>query len=291
MKNIFLCLILLSSSVFAAEAIPPFAGHSGVRPIAEMEFQPVLVDRPGWEERSPEFIKWLSTGVRIGGGSGTMSFYDRKDNWMYVISCGHLFPVGMKSAEQYRKSPRTVTIEVFYHNDKKLNSPKAYKAEVLCHVWDNVIHDVSLMRFKPDWENPWTSPIVPKDYELQKDKYYHSVGCDGMSEVAHYSVKFNSRRTARGVEEIVTSENNARGGRSGGGLLTDEGRLFGICSRGGGGFTYFTCWTQVYDFLKQEGYEFVLKSSPALELPIVDKNNPQGKYENDYIAFPTIKHN
>lgn len=73
--------------------------------------------------------------------------------------------------------------------------------------------------------------------------------------------------------------------------LLIQGRLFGICSRGGGGFTYFTCWTQVYDFLKQEGYEFVLKSSPALELPIVDKNNPQGKYENDYIAFPTIKHN
>ena len=75
------------------------------------------------------------------------------------------------SLEDYKKKPLKKIIEVFYHNNKKLEIPSKYDAEVLAHVWgddDSEIFDVSLMRFKPNWKDPWYLPIASLDFKYRK---------------------------------------------------------------------------------------------------------------------------
>jgi hypothetical protein len=245
---------------------------------------------PGWEERGPEFAKWNSLGVRLSNGSGTMCYYDSKENWIYVVSAGHLYSRGMKTAEQYKRSPKSAKIEVFYHNDKKLGNVKRYQGEVLCHVWQSGIYDVSLLRFHPDWDDPVVGAIAPIDYEPERGKGYHNIGCDGMREVAHYLVEFYSFRNQNGVEEILGTKNVARGGRSGGGYLTDDNLLIGITSRSDRrNYTMYSSFRQIHQFLTSQGYGFVLENSRvglARQIPIKDRNNPQGEYPKDYIPLP-----
>jgi hypothetical protein len=272
-------LILIISTLLASV---------NAKPVKEIPYFKTAT-RPGWEERGPEFKKWLSPSVRINGGSGTLCYYDYKKNEMYAISCGHLFRSGRRSAAWYRKNPTYMTVEVFYHNDKKLSEPKKYKARVLGHVWgdsNSSIFDVSLMKFTPDWEEPWILPIAPLDYKLKKNKYYHSVGCDGRSEVAHYSVKYLEESASGNVSQIITIENSPRRGRSGGGVFTDDGQLVFICSRSNS-YAYWTSLKQIHKFLKEEGYAFVLEGGPlARQVPIVDIANPNRQFSRNYIPLP-----
>lgn len=261
-------------------------------PIIDLPYYKTTVFKPGWEERGIEFVKYNSTGVRIGGGSGTMSYYDADKNWMYVISCGHLFFQGRGSRDYYQKNPKTMRIDIFYQNDKKMETYKSYEAEVLCHVWESNIYDVSLLRFKIDWKDPWTIPVVDEDFELKSENWYHNIGCDGMTEVAHYLVKFYQYNTRNGNIEIICTDNVARGGRSGGGLLTDDRKLIGITSRSDRISTsYYSSYRQIYKFLKEENFEFVVsKNELAREIPIIDRNSPQKKYPREYIPIPSNNH-
>jgi len=266
------------------------------KPVIELPYweTPLVNYTPGWEERGEQYAKWLAPSVRItkngSGGSGTICYYDSSENWAYIISCGHLFSNGYKSHEECLKSPETRKVEVFYHNSIKLDKPEVYEAEVLCHVnyLNSGVYDVSLMRFHPKWENPWICPIAPLNYQLEKRKYYHSCGCDGLREVAHYLVKYEAESfTNDGLSEIITSDNNPRGGRSGGGVMTDDVRLVFICSRGNRSNAYWTSLKQIHTFLKKEGFEDVLNGRTlANKIPIIDRNNPQGKYPINYIPSP-----
>lgn len=302
MKGLLGCLgaVLLTFVVFCAPVAvsigDPFSveesSATSTTPVIDLPFHETTLVAPGWEERGIEFRKWLAPSVRIGGGSGTMVYYDPEENYMYVISCGHLFNRGRGSADSYKSRPKTMTVEVFYHNNQKLDQVREYKAEVLCHVWgeDGVssVYDVSLMRFKPDWADPWYLPIASEKFRYIEDKMYHSCGCDGRSEVAHYLVRFVKEQTQGEITEIVTKENGPRGGRSGGGVFTDDGELIAICSRGGGGYGYWTSLNQIHRFLKEEGYGFVLQgASLARKIPIVDMNGPQREYPKDYIPLPS----
>jgi len=279
-------------SVAVSEVGPLASAYNNAfgRPVLELPYHNVTLTAPGWEERGPEFRKWLAPSVRIGGGSGTMVYYDPENKWVYVISCGHLFDRGRKSREDYQKSRTTRTVEVFYHNNKKLNVVGKYEAEVLAHVWgdkNSSIYDVSLMRFKADWDEPWVLPIAPLDFKYEK-KFYHSCGCDGRSEVAHYLVEFVDERDNGTITEIVTQKNGPRGGRSGGGVFTDDGQLIAICSRGGGGYGYWSSLNQIHRFLKEEEFEFILRGSCAARLiPIRDVKEPGKKFPPDYIPLPS----
>ena len=89
------------------EALP--VGSSGIKPVVDLPFYKADL-KPGWEERDAKYRRWLACSVRVtayggGGGSGTICYYDSTNNWAYVISCGHLFPRGYKSAEAYKKNP------------------------------------------------------------------------------------------------------------------------------------------------------------------------------------------
>jgi hypothetical protein len=277
--HLFLALGILLS--LGAASPPRYVSDIPYRPT------PPGFGRPGWEERTEEFRRWLAPSVRVtkgGGGSGTICYYDPEGNWAYVISCGHLFASGYKSREQYKKSPDTRKIEVFYHNEKKLDKAEAYEGEVLCHIKQG-IYDVSLLRFHPSWPDPWVCPIAPQDYQLIPGKGYHSTGCDGLSETAHYLVTY-IKEQGTDPSEIVTKDNNPRGGRSGGGVMTDDYQLIFICSRGNGN-AYWTSLHQIHKFLKQEGFQDVLDGRTlANRIPIVDRNGSQGSYPLNYIPFP-----
>lgn len=284
-----LILVLLSLSVLGA------GGHAPVVPVSELpDFQTPhdWYGRPGWEERGEEYRRFLAPTARItyqngGGGSGTICYYDAAENWAYVISCGHLFRNGRKTAAQYRQNPVTMRLELFYHDDEKLEKPEVYTAEVLFHIWEQGIKDVSLMRFHPTWKIKWVNSIAPLDLSLEVNKQYHSCGCDSLTETAHYLVTYHSITERLGSSEYVTMYNGPRPGRSGGGLFTDDHLLFGICSRGNGTYSFWTTVKQIHKYLKEEGFEFVLDGrSLANKIPIVDRNGPQGDYPKDYIPSP-----
>lgn len=284
MKKILLAVMMLVCT-------PAFAQNDKIVRVSELPYYEAQYGAKGWEERGPEYRRWLAPSVRVtayggGGGSGTICYYDPVDNWAYIISCGHLYSNGRKSWAEYQKRPVYKKILVYYHNEKKLDKPQEYKGETLCHVvTDSANHDVSLIRFKPDWI-PWVNAIAPLDYKLEKGKYYHSTGCDGLNEVAHYLVKYQGQRVSNGQVECITVENSPRKGRSGGGTMNDEYQLVFLCSRGNGTNGYWTSLQQIHKFLKDEGFEFVLDGSVARQIPIRDRANPGTQFPKDYIPLP-----
>ena len=278
LKTLILCVGLLSaSSSIIAEQI---------KPVIDIPYVYTQDNRVGWEERGAEVDKWLIPTVRIGGGSGTIVYYDGQQNYAYVLSCGHLFPRGRSSSKQESKQ---VYLEVFYHGTTKLKSVQKYVGEVLCHVWgddSSAVYDCSLIRFKPDWQDIVCAPIAPMDFNYTVRTWFHSTGCDNRSATAHYLVECVREQNNGNVTEILTRNNAPRGGRSGGGLFSENGELIGVCSRSGNDIGYWTSLKQIPRFLKEEGYAFILDSQLAKKIPIVDRNNPQGKYPKDYVLVP-----
>lgn len=247
------------------------------------------------EQRSQEFRRWLSVGLKIRvapfSGSGTIIYYNPDDGWAYVQSCGHLWKNGNMTAKEGKSSVQTCKVTTWYHNDKKLPKPKEYRAEVLYHS-SRSGRDVSLIRFKPDWE-PDYFPIAPDSFEFVKETRFHSVGCDKGKEVAHYDVRYIGFKDAgSGRKHLVTTENSPRPGRSGGGLMSENyfvGICWGTSSYSGNGNGYFTPLSTVREYNKLNGFGWLNEVGLSLArlIPVVDRNNPQGEYSFDYIPLPT----
>ncbi len=239
-------------------------------------------------ERDEKHNRWLSAsvGVKVRGGvgSGTIVYYDSKEGYAYVQSCGHLW----KGAIDSRVTRSGCELLVWYHNDKKLSSPETYKAEILYSNGDVWTNDVSLLRFKPNWA-PNYMPIAPLDYKLVTNTMLHSLGCDKSQEVAHYAVKYIGFDMNKVL--YATTENSPRPGRSGGGLMNDD-YLIGICRStsnvDGTGTGFFTKLGTIHKANTDHGYDFLNKVSGMLvrKIPVIDRNGPQGKYSPDYIPVP-----
>lgn len=242
------------------------------------------------EDRGPEFRRFLAPSLKIkvqgASGSGTIVYYDPATREAYVASCGHLWS-GTRTAAEVLRSPVGCTVVTWYQNGTKLAQPKEYPAQVL--FWSNNRgYDSSLIKFKPDWI-PEYFPIAPVDYVITKGQHYHSVGCDGGREVAHYDVEFVEYRG----NDLITTRNSPRPGRSGGGLMSDDGYYIATCwgtsdTTGGGGIGYFTPLKSIHQVYSSNGYDWLLKVGAlwARRIPIYDRNNPQGKYPQDYVPFP-----
>lgn len=248
------------------------------------------------EQRSQEFRRWLSAGLKIravrSSGSGTIVYYNPDDGWAYVQSCGHLWGKNNNmTAEEGKRKGYTCKVTTWYHNDKKLPEPREYRAEVLYYSSSRG-RDVSLIRFKPDWE-PDYFPIAPDSFEFVKETRFHSVGCDRGSEVAHYDVRhIGFRDVGSGWKDLVTTENSPRPGRSGGGLMSENyfvGLCWGTSRYDGNGNGYFTPLSTVREYNKRNGFGWLneVRLSMARLIPVVDRNNPQGEYSADYIPLPT----
>lgn len=243
------------------------------------------------EQRNREFIEYLSASVKISSngasGSGTICYYDSKENWAYVVSCGHLWS-GDKDYSS--KNKHKAKIIVWYHNENKLESSKNYEAEIL--FWSNKRgYDCSLLRFKPDWI-PNYFPIASIDYKIKKESKLNSLGCDGGNEVARYEVSFLEYR---GID-LITEKNSPRPGRSGGGLITDTNWIVGICWGtsdvvSGNGIGYFTPLSSIHEVFIKNDHEWLLRFNEfsGRNIPIHDwDNNEKNKdFEWNFIPVPT----
>lgn len=295
-KRIFLSLFFATTLGFSAvaESINSIEYDPlDHMPILEKIPNGVYIGQVPIEQRGIEFRKFLAASVKIGvkgaSGSGTIVYYNTEKNLAYVASCGHLWNNGTMSAEMAQQKEMKCKIIVYYHNDNKLNSPKTYEANVI--FYSNISgQDTSLITFTPDWI-PEYFPIAPVNYKYQFGSIAHSIGCDGGSEVAHYEVELIALQNS-----LITHRNSPRPGRSGGGLMDDDGYYIGTCwgtqYQNGSGQGFFTPLSAIHRYWSQQkGYEFLLNQQPigglARQIPIVDRNENQGKYDLEYILLPS----
>jgi hypothetical protein len=248
--------------------------------------QPQMFAGPA-ENRGEEYRKYLKTSVRLRNGnivgSGTICHYDADTNTAYIISCGHLFRGGEKA----------VLAHCFYKNNRKLDEPAEYTATVLGY---DAKEDLSFMTFKPDWELDQCSPIAPENTPLPKGATLYSCGCDRATETACYLMRVDGMGD-RG-RNLWLRENGPRHGRSGGGLLAEDGRLVGVCwgstdPYNGTGVGKFVPLNRIHPYAKKAGLARLLIAtrdvtprSPARLIPIIDRSGPQGTYPKDYIPLP-----
>lgn len=280
MKNKFLIFCIIVSfwcNWTAADPMHPILKDSAV-----------LVNLAPKEQRDQNYIKFLSASVKLSvngaSGSGTICYYDSLSKWAYVISCGHLWSGNKDYVESSDRDKIKVTI--WYQNDKKLDSPKSYEGEVL--FWSNDRgYDVSLVRFKPDWV-PDFFPIAKK-FQEPKGSLFNSMGCDGGSEVARYEVRFLEMKNL----DLITEQNSPRPGRSGGGLITNEGKLVGVCwgtsDVSGDGIGYFTPISSIQNVLIKNNHDWLFHvSQDAKDIIIIDCIDRNKKYDADFIPIPNF---
>ena len=251
-------------------------------------FSGIVANKAPEPHRDESVIKYMEPSLRIHKtgvyGSGTICYFDKAKNIAYVISCAHLF-----RSENDAKDG--VIVEAFYKNGKKLSTPQSFKAEVIAVKIGGYADDISLLKFTPDWE-PTYFPIAKSDYNYEPGKILFSTGCDNASEVACYYIKILQLEQTF----LATIENSPRPGRSGGGLITEDGWFVGICVRtsdvGGYGTGYYVKLQTIHEFLKNKDFGWLLEVSKKqqnkllLSIPIVDRNMPQGNYPQDYVPVP-----
>lgn len=283
MKRISVVALILSLSISFCNY---FASAEPIHPILREDATRVDFPVPK-EQRDEKYSKFLSASVKLSvngsAGSGTIIYYDPSSEWAYVISCGHLW----EGNKGYGSEPKVgARVTVWYKNGTKLPEARAYDAEVL--FWSNDRgYDCSLVRFKCDWI-PECFPISPK-FKFKKGDLLNSMGCDGGREVARYEVRFVEKRSL----DIITELNSPRPGRSGGGLVTNEGELVGICwgtsDISGKGIGYFTPVSSMEKVFSKNNHMWLIGNRKIMEIvPIKDWDKPDRKYEGNFIPMPIM---
>lgn len=238
------------------------------------------------EQRDEKYTRFLCVSVRVSvqgsAGSGTICHFDPESGWAYVVSCGHLWE-GNKNYDP--EAPEKAKITTWYKNSTKLQSPRSYDAEAL--FWSNKRgRDVSLLRFKPDW-NPECSHFA-EEFKAEKGLVLNSMGCDGGKEVARYEVLFLEMNG----QDLIAEKNSPRPGRSGGGLLTEDGEIVGVCWGSsdistGNGIGYFTPLEAIKKVFEENKHSWLICTKHELEIiPIMDWDNPARTYDKRYVPIP-----
>lgn len=264
-------------------------------PILELRAEPVYPILKGSpapdicvleENRDEKYLDLLRVSVKVsvpgGAGSGTICHYDPSTGWAHVISCGHLW-AGNRVYSPSSKAPAKII--VWYQEGTRLDEPRTYDAEAL--FWSNDRgRDVSLLRFRPDWKARY-APIAPH-FSYERRTILNSMGCDGGREVARYEVRIDSYSHP----DIRTSLNSPRPGRSGGGLLTDDGVLVGVCwgttdVSSGDGTGFFTPLVSIGKVFEDNGHGWLLNVAwDARRIPVFDHDDNGREYGVHFIPLP-----
>ena len=234
---------------------------------------------------------FLQPSVRIQSGqsygSGTICYYDEETGDAYVISCGHLFN-GTK--EPNGRGTRTAHIDVFYKNNRKLNEPQRFRADVICY---DRKEDISLLRFRPDWQVEHYFPIAPAKYLLRQGDVLESTGCDSSQEVAAYTVEIVEGMNTG--QNLVTKGNSPRSGRSGGGLLSNDGYylaiVWGTSALDGSGYGFYVPLRRIHKyFSKWQETDWILKVSNYYQIintiPIIGPDGNPDLFPDGYLPIP-----
>lgn len=273
----FFCLLAIGN---------PSVSSAFERPILyESSYDRFNVSSPD-EQRDEKYARFLSVSLKIhvngASGSGTICHYDRSSGIAHVISCGHLWS-GNMNYDKTMERPKAKLI-TWYKNSSKLERPETFDAEVL--FWSNDRgHDVSLLRFRPDWHPEFAA--IDGAFKMEPGMSLNSLGCDGGREVARYEVRF---KELNGMD-IITIKNSPRPGRSGGGLVTDSGRMVGVCwgtsdVSSGKGIGYFTPVSSIKRVFVRNDHGWLLELFGARSIPVMDAERPDMSYPNDFVPIP-----
>ena len=293
LMNVLFCVMFVKHESLSPPFVPyDLIAHDNMPLVEDDPFATSAHGGRPVEQRDSHYRKWLSNGLKIfsndATGSGTIIYYNPNTGWAYVQSCGHLWS-GRMSGEEGKRKNKTCRVIAWYHNNKKLDRAKTYNAETLYHN-NQYGRDISLIRFKPDWE-PEYLPIADEEWNYTKGQRLHSVGCDGSREVSHYDVEVIGIRNKEDWPDLVTTRNSPRRGRSGGGLSTENyfvGVCWGTSDYSGNGNGFFVPIKTIREYNEINGYGWLndVGYSLARQIPIQDRNNPQGMYPKNYIPLP-----
>ncbi len=290
MKIIFLLLILLNFNFCFSEEInkKDFDRSLPIRLLPDSQ-QGERHGAEHKEDRGLDYIKYLSPSVKVtvpgGSGSGSVIYYDSSDKFAYVATCGHLWSPGILTSEKAKIKKLKCFLTFWYDNSTKLKNPKKYEAEVLFYGYISGC-DTALLRFKPDY-SPNYFKIAPKNYVYSKGAKVHSMGCDGAREVAHYDTEI----VGEIGKNLITVKNSPRPGRSGGGLVDNNGFYIGTCwgttNISGDGEGYFTPLKTIHSFWEDNGYGHLLINRDAQKLRVYDSVNKKFIDKNE-ILIPIL---
>ncbi len=259
-------------------------------PIVRTNLPPLAVQFAPAAKRDASVRYYLQASVRIKNGkvrgSGTICYYDEQTGEAWVISAGHLWRGNMSPGSKVREAD----IDVFYKNDKKLPHPQTFRAEVVCYNNDV---DIAFLKFHPDWIPQHYFSIAPRDYRLERGDQLESTGSDHASEAAAYTISIVSGE--RSGTNLITRDNSPRPGRSGGGLLTTNGLIVGICwgtsEEDGSGYGFFVPLRTIHSYasrhkeiawlLKVPQYSYIINL-----IPIIEYNGIQRQVPDRYIPVP-----
>ena len=297
LRGVIVATLVAMMAVFVASYIDSSNLPSSIEPLCRFNMPLVQPDLPplavSYEpiaKRDESVRYYLQSSVRIKNGdvrgSGTICYYNPQTGYAYIISCGHLFNGNMNPGS----ISKMCQIDVFYKNDQKLASPQTYDAEVICY--NNEV-DISFIKFKPDWIPQHYFPIAPVNYKISPGERFESTGCDHAKEVAAYTIEI-----VEGVNSgsnLVTKSNSPRPGRSGGGLLTKDGKFIAICwgtsARDGSGYGFFVPLRKIHAYaLRFKEVSWLLSvptySAILYQFPIIDEYGTQRKLPDGYIPMP-----
>ncbi len=290
-------LLIATATIHTDKIVPPTPSLPSApiqfnMPIVKTDLPPILGHPVPHAKRDASVRYYLQSSVRIKQngvvkGSGTICYYDEQTGEAWVISAGHLW----NGNKEPGSPPEEAEIELFYKNDKKLPHPKTFKAEIICYSNRKV--DIAFLKFRPDWVPQHYFSIAPKDYLLKKGDVLESTGCDRAEIPASYTVTIIEGE--RVGPDLITQDNSPRPGRSGGGLLTTNGLLVGICwgttEGDGSGYGYFVPLRKIHSYtskhkeiawlLKVPQYSYIINL-----IPIVESNGIQRQVIDRYIPVP-----
>lgn len=279
-------IINLIAVIFFATSGVSFGHEHPEKPIF-YEFQPFKALAPNGQ-RDEKFASLLGISLKIqvsgASGSGTICHYDESSGFAHVISCGHLWSGNMNYDPKSTNRPKAKVV-TWYKNFLKLDDPETFDAEVL--FWSNDRgHDVSLLRFKPDWSSGFAP--IDESFIFKKGEALNSMGCDGGTEVARYEVIFEEIRNP----DIITKKNSPRPGRSGGGLITDSNKIVGVCwgtsDISGNGIGYFTPVSSIKRVFEKNDHGWLLKLLQFRLIPIIDHDGGNPIQDKYFIPFPRV---
>lgn len=288
MKNlIFLLFILFVNKIIFAQNIDNIDFYKSLPIRVLPKEKEVSYGADYKEDRGPEYAKYLSPGAKItvsgGSGSGTIIYYDELDNTAYVATCGHLWPAGVLKNKDAKIKKLKCYLTFWYKNGTKLDMPIKYEGEVLFYSFTQGC-DTALVKFNPDFK-PNYFRIAPKDYIYKKGASVHSIGCDGAREIAHYDMEILGVRG----NNLIAIKNSPRPGRSGGGLIDENGLYIGTCwgttSMDGDGEGFFTPLSTIYSFWKENNFGHILINKDAQKIKVYDSINKK-LLKNEEVLLP-----
>ena len=242
---------------------------------------------------SPLHTKVLHTQVRVqttkAGGSGTVIYSEKADEFFptYIITCHHVIEDALRVEEKWdpllgkprkQEARQSVTVEFFNYGSTPHGKPPLTSGTVADIVTYDVDHDMALLRLRLSQQAKVAKLLPPgKVTEVIVGSPTVAVGCA----LLHDPVLTTGIITHLGdiieYKDYWMSNAQIIYGNSGGGMFfVDGGEYFfiGLPSRiaitfGGQAIThmgYFSPITRVYDFFREQLFDFLIPGSTATEV-------------------------